>query len=66
MVSITQKLVTACFIMALITCLFLPRSVCSQENQELDKILSGFEDDEKSDDDLQEVMEGFEDGNEKE
>jgi hypothetical protein len=35
--------------------------VCAQDEGGLDEILSGFEDNQKSDEDLQEVMEGFED-----
>ena len=66
MLLTNRKTAAAFFIMVLITCLFLPLSVCSQENQGLDEILSGFEEDEKSDDDLQEVIDGFEDRNEKE
>ena len=35
--------------------------VCAQEEVELEEVLSGFEDNQKSDEDLQEVIEGFDD-----
>ena len=37
------------------------RGSYAQEEAELEEILSGFEDDQKSDEDLQEVIEGFDD-----
>jgi hypothetical protein len=46
--------------MVLTICLFPPRFVYSQDDPKLGEILSGFEDDEKSDDDLQGIMKGFE------
>jgi len=46
--------------MVLIICLFLPLSVCSQQDPGLDEILNGFEDDQKSDDELQKTPDGFE------
>ena len=36
------------------------QNVSAQEGPHLEEILNGFEDDEKSDDDLQDIMEGFE------
>ena len=60
MVSITKKTVTASFLMVLTICLFFPRPVCSQQDPGLDEILNGFEDDQKSNDDLQNAPDDFE------
>ena len=40
--------------------------VCAQDEAELDQILSGFEDVQKSDEDLEEVIEGFDDDGQRE
>ena len=60
MVLINRYTIAAFFFIVLTICLFPPRSVYSQDDPKLGEILSGFEDDEKSDDDLQGIMQGFE------
>ena len=57
---INRRIVAACFLMVLTICLFLPQSVCSQEDPVLDDILNGFEDDQKANDELQSAPDGFE------
>ena len=42
-------------------CFSIAREVFAQEEEGLEEILSGFEDDQKSDEDLEEVIEGFDD-----
>ena len=59
MVSINRYTIAAFSFMVLITCLVLPQSPRSQDDPNPNQISSGFEDDEKSDDEMQEVMEGF-------
>ena len=59
MVLINRKIAAACSLMVLIICLSLPQSVCPQEDPGLDEILNGFEDDQKSNDDLQNALDGF-------
>ena len=56
LVYFKKKSLTMCFIMVLLACLSLPQPVSSQDDTDLDDILEGFEDDEKSDGDLQEVV----------
>jgi hypothetical protein len=60
MVFINRKIAAACLLMLLITCLSLPQSVCSQHDPGLDEILNGFEDDHKSNDELQNASDSFE------
>ncbi len=60
MVLINRKITTACFLIVMTICLFLPQSVCSQQDPGLDEILNGFEDDQKSNDELQNALDGIE------
>jgi hypothetical protein len=61
MVLINTRIAAAFSTMVLIICLFLPLSVCSQEDPGLDEILNGFENDQKPNDELQKAPDGFED-----
>ena len=60
MVLINRKIAAASSLTMLIICLFLPQSVCSQQDPGLDEILNGFEDDHKSNDELQNASDSFE------
>jgi hypothetical protein len=57
---INRKTAAAYYLMALIIYLFLPLSVCSQEDPGLDEILNGFEDEQTANGDGKNALDGFE------